>query len=480
MVPRWLRNTACIAVASATLFMQAAVNAAADVDGNSSGGGADTGEVSGATAEGGIVAKVIGGHEAGGGVAARDNATTLGSGREPGDPPADPARVSDPPSNDATTTSDTTSTSDDTTSNSTENSTATETSNSTETTQTSNEEPEVKLPPSVDPSTEETASPTPALFSDLPTPSATPSVNNTESSTTTGSDYAEVAQTAVTVPAVPTEVAAAPSATVVASAVPDPPAAEPAPVPVAALLTPPAPEVAPAAVVVPATDPITVLQVVLTSAVTTLILAPIAQVSAWFGDGWPPPTGPGSPSPARKWSEPGVTTRAADLSSMLNESQQVQPRSMHAAPLSSNIGGAAMGQVLIPVDEPVPALVAAEAPDVPSDGVGAFLRDAFNEIVHSPPLMVLVIAALPGLAGLIFLTSVGMRLGYCQAKAGLVLRASGLARFAPTGPLGVVRSGSFIVLHQRKAAPRHRVFKDVAGFKGHKDVTSLKHLKDSA
>jgi hypothetical protein len=50
----------------------------------------------------------------------------------------------------------------------------------------------------------------------------------------------------------------------------------------------------------------------------------------------------------------------------------------------------------------------------------------------------------------------GIRIGYRQAKAGFMLRASGIARFAGSGPLGVVRTGSLIALRPRPVrAARH-------------------------
>jgi hypothetical protein len=55
----------------------------------------------------------------------------------------------------------------------------------------------------------------------------------------------------------------------------------------------------------------------------------------------------------------------------------------------------------------------------------------------------------PGIGGLLIVCAAGIRVGYRQAKAGLALRASGIARFAGPGPMGVVRSGSLIALHSR-------------------------------
>jgi hypothetical protein len=43
-------------------------------------------------------------------------------------------------------------------------------------------------------------------------------------------------------------------------------------------------------------------------------------------------------------------------------------------------------------------------------------------------------------------TAAGIRIGYWQAKSGRALRASGIARFAVAGPVGIVRSGSVVAL----------------------------------
>ena len=64
-------------------------------------------------------------------------------------------------------------------------------------------------------------------------------------------------------------------------------------------------------------------------------------------------------------------------------------------------------------------------------------------------LAALAALALPGVGGLVILTGAGVRVGYRQAKAGFVVRTAGIARFAGPGPLGVVRSGSLVVVRQR-------------------------------
>jgi hypothetical protein len=91
-------------------------------------------------------------------------------------------------------------------------------------------------------------------------------------------------------------------------------------------------------------------------------------------------------------------------------------------------------------------------PDEPvSASVQSFISDVGRELLRSPTLMALAVAALPGVGGLVILTAAGVRLGYRQAKAGLAMRTAGIARFAHTGPLGVVRSESLVYVRPRKS-----------------------------
>ena len=69
-------------------------------------------------------------------------------------------------------------------------------------------------------------------------------------------------------------------------------------------------------------------------------------------------------------------------------------------------------------------------------------------------LTALAAVALPGVGALLVVAAAGVRLGYRQAKAGLALRASGIARFAGPGPLGIARSASMVALRQRARGPR--------------------------
>jgi hypothetical protein len=99
-------------------------------------------------------------------------------------------------------------------------------------------------------------------------------------------------------------------------------------------------------------------------------------------------------------------------------------------------------------EPPLPEAGAAPDGIIPS-GVREFFQQAFDELQRSPALAALVYAALPGVAGLLIVTGAGVRFGYRQAKAGLALRTAGIARFARSGPIGVVRSGSLVYVRSR-------------------------------
>ena len=96
--------------------------------------------------------------------------------------------------------------------------------------------------------------------------------------------------------------------------------------------------------------------------------------------------------------------------------------------------------------------MASPAPDAATPiGAGSSFRHVVGAVLLSVSLWALAAAALPGTGGLGFLTLAGVRLGYRQAKAGFALRAAGIAFFARPGivPLGVVRSGSLVVIRPR-------------------------------
>lgn len=91
--------------------------------------------------------------------------------------------------------------------------------------------------------------------------------------------------------------------------------------------------------------------------------------------------------------------------------------------------------------EPAPASV--------SPATTSFLDNMVKSVLVPASLTALAAIAVPGIAGLLIVCIAGIRVGYRQAKAGLALKLSGIARFAGPGPMGVVRSGSMIALHSR-------------------------------
>jgi hypothetical protein len=126
-----------------------------------------------------------------------------------------------------------------------------------------------------------------------------------------------------------------------------------------------------------------------------------------------------------------------------------------AVPTSGLISGSRMlGAIAVvplapPSDTaPVPAI---DTPDAHKNE--SLLESLFDrpviEMLVPVSLWALTAAALPGLGGLIIITAAGVRIGYRQAKAGFALHASGIAHFAGPGPLGIVRSGSFVELSPR-------------------------------
>ena len=67
----------------------------------------------------------------------------------------------------------------------------------------------------------------------------------------------------------------------------------------------------------------------------------------------------------------------------------------------------------------------------------------------------LALAALPGIAGLLFVFMTGIGLGHRQAKFGFIMQSTDALRFAAGGPLGVVRSGGLVAMRMNKAAKAH-------------------------
>lgn len=137
-------------------------------------------------------------------------------------------------------------------------------------------------------------------------------------------------------------------------------------------------------------------------------------------------------------------------------------QSPYAAPAGAPLFGsmtprAALGTVVSNgLNKPlsVAGTVPAAPETVSPPAAKSFLDHVVSAVLVPASLTALAALALPGVAGLLIIVAAGIRLGYRQAKAAFAVRASGLARFAGPGPLGVVRSGSLITLRQRARGPR--------------------------
>jgi hypothetical protein len=104
------------------------------------------------------------------------------------------------------------------------------------------------------------------------------------------------------------------------------------------------------------------------------------------------------------------------------------------------------------------AQVAAGAASALPEDLRIFFH-SYGQLVIAASLSAVAAAALPGLAGMVIPALAGMRIGYRQAKAARNVRASGIARFAGFGPIGIVRSGSVVALR----STRSRIARSNAG-----------------
>ncbi len=86
--------------------------------------------------------------------------------------------------------------------------------------------------------------------------------------------------------------------------------------------------------------------------------------------------------------------------------------------------------------------------------VAGQVADEVRAALREVSLKELALAALPGLAGIVFCLATGIGLGHRQAKFGFALESTGALRFAVRGPIGVLRPGGFISLPNRAGTPR--------------------------
>lgn len=352
-------------------------------------------------------------------------------------------------------------------------------------------------PPFTDPSEPPFTDPPAPPFSDPPQGGSDPGTYESGESDTPASSSAAADTTgsvsdtvatpvAAVAPEVSTTVDASPSASIGqsvtatvegTSAATAEPAADPQPVPAAS----PAPvSDVPventAAMVEAATAPttttcasadgcVTVLQVMLTS-VASAIIAPLTQISSWFGSGWYQTDPAGVPRRPDGWSATGQKA-VPNLASLLMPAGfqgALRQSTVDGRATSSKVGETILGQITVLDQGTQTGLTSPPAPEQPytplsvsvPKEVTKFVRHAIDELASSPSLAALALSALPGIGGLIIITAAGIRIGYRQAKFGLAVRGSGLARFVRSGPIGVVRSGSMVSVGPTKQAPRHR------------------------
>ena len=156
-----------------------------------------------------------------------------------------------------------------------------------------------------------------------------------------------------------------------------------------------------------------------------------------------------SVAPSAPGARPGPTAVQADPSTPSSPNGQVRHGdAADAAALSTNtVAGPAQ-----PDQSGGAALTSART----------WLTKVSNEFINSVAtalrevtLKDLALAALPGIAGLMFVFLTGIGLGHRQARFGFVMETTGALRFAAGGPLGVVRpGGSIAVRTRRSAAPK--------------------------
>ena len=199
----------------------------------------------------------------------------------------------------------------------------------------------------------------------------------------------------------------------------------------------------------PVYDVITTLQGMLTSVTDSAIpLARLpADVAAILVAGWNTPAVTDGRRDARS-----VTSSTDTLLRLLQPSQLISATAIsttRSVPSTAEVVGlSTVGAIAAATSvshEFVPAGTVVDTAKA-SDAVPSLLKGAAAALLISVSLWALFTAALPGLGGLAAIGATGVRIGYRQAKAGLALHSTELARFAPAGPIGIVRSDSLIVM----------------------------------
>ncbi|MET0473515.1 MAG: hypothetical protein ABW001_02645 [Mycobacterium sp.] len=282
--------------------------------------------------------------------------------------------------------------------------------------------------PSATPLDESSASP-----AETTTPAAPPPTTATDSGTVTVPPAVEPVMVQVTSSPAPPSPATT-TITTETPAVPEAPVTpEASPTPEAQPLPPPAAEVVPPVIAppvenLPPTDDETVRR--RSPGVNANALSPLQILRLLSGSA-------GLSFPGHATAAPERAGTAATMSSMTSTTSATSFGTREDLARASSVSMAARVT-------PDPAL---------PEGLRLFLN-SYGQMIIAASLSAMAAAALPGLAGFLLPVLAGMRIGYRQAKSGRALRASGIARFAGAGPIGIVRSGSVVALRPsaRRAA----------------------------
>ncbi|MCF6385952.1 hypothetical protein L2K20_03110 [Mycobacterium sp. MBM] len=200
----------------------------------------------------------------------------------------------------------------------------------------------------------------------------------------------------------------------------------------------------------PVTDVIGTLEYMLTTVTTSVgtIAALPGELGALMDVTTAPAAVPGVAAQAR----PSTTLSApVDLPALLLPSAAAIPLAA-PAPAPAAPAPAPATPVSVQWTAPVSTAPLGVSGLTASGAPESFLDRAVSTLLVPLSIATLAAVALPGVGGLLVICALGIRIGYRQAKAGWAIRVAGIARFAGSGPMGVVRSGSMIALHNRRPA----------------------------
>lgn len=190
--------------------------------------------------------------------------------------------------------------------------------------------------------------------------------------------------------------------------------------------------------------------------VSPTIVSPVEDIAE--------PVAPAPESPAENTATPPAASpqsnrdsAAAGPASPARPATNPTPGAPPAVDGADSLGAPATAAWAVPLS---PSGATPDAGDSVAAGVGKWLGDAattiareVREALREVTLKDLALAALPGVAGLLFFLATGVGLGHRQARFSFALETSG-ARLAPRGPLGLVGSGSLV--RMRSTTPTRR------------------------